>query len=603
MALDLSKFKLVSPTGAPGAPSTIPTGKIDLSKFKLVSPGSSQGAATTTTAPPGQQGPSLLGSLGSTIKNAGQNLFKQATQKKLLGQTIEDEGKNIVGTIAGSMIPGGQFSGVKNLFKKAVNVGAKGAVSSAVPFVQPFVTTAANVVEPALGIKGLPKDLNLPYGNKVSANPGVGESLGNAASAALWEAPIEKLLAPVVEGMGSVGRGILDKGGEIFTGVDKAKIGDWYNLVKKTPDEAKAVIDTIEKNPQNPFLGLGQKIVDRLGEMKKTAQEAWETASEAFKSANPKARFDLTGTIGDLKKIIGNFGVTLDSDGQIVAKGTINPFTKSQTDRLQGLIDLLKKSSNFTVDDLNAIGSKFDAAYNAERFNNDMSPTKYHAAVSSLKEGVSNFIHETLPPELQAANQKYEDYYEAYQKLGSKISDGANGVKNGAETFLGNIMNMNKGSLRQDVADAGQRIGIDVLKEAKNLNIAKDMTQLVPQTTKNRTMDFIRAIVSNKALASVIGGGEVVTGHIAAAVPAVLANVLSSPNSYRQLIEALAGTASKLPIGEAIKSIPPDELKAVIQIIGRSAPGVTRAAVNATESAVNSLQSFFSKTSQKQRSK
>jgi hypothetical protein len=410
-----------------------------------------------------------------------------------------------------------------------------------------------------------------PFGDitprKLGSSQGLAQSGFDTLDTALSFLPVEKLFTGGVKLLSKGGTKLLKTGGEILTGVEKSKIGQWIDLAKNNPEKVSSLKSMIESHPQEPFLGLANKIAERFTSLKQTAQEAWATASDTFKNSFPDTTFNLSYKVPELKTPLEQFGLSLKqvrdsvgkltSDFKIVAKNKLNPFNAQETSNLQGLVDVLKNARDYTVDYLLAVRSKFDSAYNAVKYSVDGKPTKYHAAVMALKESAEQFINEVLPSELKQANKLYADYHDAFMKVGSKILDSSGQVKQGAETFLNNIKNVNKGVDRQKVIDAGKKLGIDILDEANNLDTAKQLMATVPNSTKNRTVDIIRGIIGSNAFGAGAGAGAIFNPAIG--VPALLINIMSSPNMYRGLIEAIAGTSKKLPITKIIESLSESE--------------------------------------------
>lgn len=411
-------------------------------------------------------------------------------------------------------------------------------------------------------------DISLRYSDKpVEALKQGGEDILNSF-------PLEDVAIKLFGGLGKAGKSVVTKVGEVLTGVENSKLKNWFNLAKNSPEKIDALKETINLHPQEPFLGFAQKIADKLTTLKTQAQEAWQGAKTVFEEKFPQTTFDLSSKVGELKSGLNNFGLTLNQtknklgqfkDFVVAPKSKISGFTEPEVGHIQKLVDLLKNAKDYTTDDLLALRQNFDNAYNAVKYSVDGKPTKYHALVMELKGQAEKFIDGVLPLELKDANQLYKNYYDISSKLGNKIVDASGEVKKGAETFLGNIMNVNKGAERKSVLEAGQKLGIDVLDEANNLKNAKELSQLVPNSTKNRTMDVIRGVVGSKAFTAGAGAGAFVNPAIG--VPALLLNILSSPKTYSGLIEILAGTSKKLPVSEALNKLSPNEVMAIQQVI------------------------------------
>lgn len=387
--------------------------------------------------------------------------------------------------------------------------------------------------------------------------------------------PLGKLFGVATKGVGKVGEGILKYGGEFLTGVENTKLKKWFDLAKNSPEKIKEVKEIVEINPQEPFKGLGQKIVSKFNELKSQAQESWKTATDVFKKQSPDTTFDLSYKVPELKQPLEQFGLTLkqlrDKTGKLTRsfnvspKGNITGFSDQEVGLIQGIVNDLKDAKNYSVDDLLALEDKFDSAYNSIKYGVDFKPKKYHALVMELKDEVSKFIDGVLPEELKNARSLYRDYYDAYKKIGNKVMDASGELKPGAETFLSNIMNLNKGVERQKVVEVGSKLGIDILDSADNLKTAKELSASIPNSTRNRTADVIRGIIGSKTFGGAAGAGAFINPSVG--IPALILNIMSSPKVYSGLIEIIAGVSKKLPVEEAIKKLSPEEVVSIQQIL------------------------------------
>jgi hypothetical protein len=381
---------------------------------------------------------------------------------------------------------------------------------------------------------------------------------------------------PVVGGVLGKAKKLIgsSKTGEILTGVKAETWDRWKKIVSSDPNKAAQLKNVITESPDKPFLVLAERINRRITEMKNKAQTAWTTAKDAWKASAGDISFDLSTKLPQLNKTLGEFGLRVarlrDRAGQMTgrvslqASGKVTPFSPIQRQQIENLAVEMNKANALGVDDLQFLVDKFDEAYDAIPLNVDGTATKYHALVSKLKNEVRGFTEEVLPEELKAARSLYREYYDVYDKIGTKIRNKSGELKDTAQSYLANIGNLNKGKQRKDLIEAGNKMGIDILDVADDLKTVQQIVQTVPQTTKNRTMDFIRGALSSK----VLGGGAGVataTGMInpVIGVPALLVNIFSSPVMYSNTIEVLAGIKRKIPIQKAIESIPPEELDAI----------------------------------------
>jgi len=163
---------------------------------------------------------------------------------------------------------------------------------------------------------------------------------------------------------------------------------------------------------------------------------------------------------------------------------------------------------------------------------------------ASLLENTNNFI-DTVLPEINDANKLYKSYYEALENGGKKIIDSQDKIRPGAENYIKNVNNANKGVQKKRIKKMEKSLGINILENVDDVKLAKEMLETVPQTTKNRFMDFLRARLSSDIFGA--GAGLGVLSVPVVAIPALLVNILSSPKQFSGLIEHLAGRSSKIP--------------------------------------------------------
>lgn len=504
----------------------------------------------------------------------------------LTQQQIEEYRKKYGFNSSLSLTPSSTISDIpkddQSLFEKTADISGKALQFGADVLINPIGRALTRPgVELVKGVqKLLPggktglETVNTPFGKITPRQVGgtfkeATRGTSDVVDLALTFAPVEKLFTGGVKLLAKGGTKLLKTGGEVLTGVEKSKIGKWFDLAKSNPEKIESIKESFKLAPNQPFLGLAQKISSRFNTLKEEAQNTWQIAKQTFIDKYPNTTFDLSYKVPELKDTLGKFGLGLkqvrDKSGKLTnnfsltGKGRLIPFSNQEAQQIQGVIDLLRDAKNYTIDDLSAIRSKLDEAYNAVKYTVDGKPKKYHALVMSLKEEAEKFIDGVLPTELKNANKLYRDYYEAFSKIGSKVIDSSGEVKQGAETFLGNIMNMNKGVERNKVIEAGSKLGIDILDEADNLKITKELMESVPNSVRNRTMDILKGIAGATAFVNPTVG-----------IPALFLTIMSSPSVYRNLIEAIAGTTKKLPITKIIEGLSESEKILLRRVVGGS---------------------------------
>jgi hypothetical protein len=511
----------------------------------------------------------------------------------------------------------------KSLFQKTADI-SKEALSTAtdVMFKGPMQEAARPVVSAIRGVQGLipegktgTEPMKTPWGEvKPYSETKPSEALWGGVEVLSTLPPVKGanyLGKPVVGAVGAYGadavnlvkplfkkmapsiKGVATTAGEVLTGVTKAKLDKWYELAKKSPRTVDKLKDYIKINPEEPYLGLAKEIAGGINSMKKTALDTWKAGTESFKANFGDKTFDLSKKVGDLSDTLGEYGLKLnqvrDDAGratnayEVVGKGILKPFSKDERAWLEGFINGtddfvgIRNAKDLIIDDLDVLINKFDEGYEAFGVGKDFKPTKFGALLMDLKNDTRNLVNDVLPSLLKKARKQYQNYYDVYESLGRKIMDSKGNVKQGAETFLGNSMNLNKGAMREMIKKAQAKLGINILDTSENLRIAKELSETVPTTTKNRMMDFFRGAISGKFFGgtgpAITATGSVGTSFLnpAVGIPMLLAHLLSSPKNYANIIEALAGKSKKLPLEEAIKKIPPEEWA----LLRRAIVGVT----------------------------
>ena len=446
---------------------------------------------------------------------------------------------------------------------------------------RPFVSAVRGVQRLIPGGKTGKEPVKTPFGEvKPYSELSVGESAMGAVDVASF-LPVEKLFTGTVKVASKVGKSLLTKGGEILTGIPKENLSKWFNIAKSSPEKMNVLKEIIQENPKEPFLGLADRIGVKLNALKEQAGKAFTTAKTLFEEQTPFSRFDVSNKVDELRQPLEEFGITLklarDKAGKVTKdlavqpKGKITDFNTKEIGIVQDLVNTVRNAKGFTLDDLIALRGKFARAYDAVPLGLDGQPTKYHALIKSLENTGESIIHEALPDSLKVANKMYQEYWDVYNKIGRNILDASGKTKQGAETFLGNITNLNKGASRRTVEEAGKKLGMDIVGTSDNLKIAKELSESVPSTVKNRTVDMLRALLTSNVFSAGATGAGIATGNLAAAVPAVIINILARPNVYANLIEGLAKTSAKIPVTQIIKNLNPEELVLLQQILQKPA--------------------------------
>jgi hypothetical protein len=427
---------------------------------------------------------------------------------------------------------------------------------------RPFVSAIRGIQGLIPGGKDGTESVNTPFGE---VKPFSQLSSKEAAMGAIEVGsflPVEKLFIKPAQFLSKKLKGAATTAGEILTGVEKQKLNSFIDLAKNQPERLETIKKVVKTNPKEPFLGYAEEVAEKINTLKSTAQDSFVTAIDNAKKRAGNATFELENKLPKIKETLNDFRLTVNQlrdNGKFMSKARVSPLTRTSpyTDRevkqIQGLVDKMRVK-NMSIDEL------LDFDDSVKRFLDDAlkkDNKKLAALGARLVEDSTQFIDDLLP-EVNNANQLYRDYYKLKGTIGKKLLNADGTVKQGAESFLGNLENLNKGATRKEVQELSKILGRDVVADVKDINTVKQLMETVPNTTKNRTIDIIRGVVGSQAFSG--AAGAAVLFNPAVAVPALLINIMSSPNVYRGFLE---GISSGKPIAEVIKNLPPEEIVAI----------------------------------------
>lgn len=441
----------------------------------------------------------------------------------------------------------------------------KGLKVAADMFVNPF---ARELERPAVSVVRAAQSA-IPGGKtgKESANTPFGEvkpyselTPGEAAMGALEvvsNLPGGKVATGALEGTAKVGKNALLGTGEKLTAVERPVLERWFKLAKENPERLQKAKEMVKEFPEEPMKGVVGQVATRLNEMRKTAQDTFAGAKETFERLNPIKKFDVSHKVAELDKPLKEFGLkVIDSPSGKLEVGALNKitsFSKKELGLVSDLVTEVKNGADLTLNDLISLRKKFSRAYDAVPLGLDGQPTEYHALVKTLEDSGEKIIHDALPDSLKEANNLYSQFRQVMGDVGSKIVDGTGNVKAGAESFLSNAMNLNKGVVREGIGRAEQATGLRILDSVQDIKDAQKMVQSVPHTVRSRFMDVLRNAAGWGA------GAGVATGNLAAALPSIILEIFTRPDQFGNLIEAVTKTSKKLPVSKVIKQMSPEE--------------------------------------------
>ena len=158
----------------------------------------------------------------------------------------------------------------------------------------------------------------------------------------------------------------------------------------------------------------------------------------------------------------------------------------------RGLAHLCDDPANVSLDDARNILEKFNSAYDMIPLGGGNKPTKFHAIVTGLKKSYEDILSQAVP-ELKDINRQYSLIRRVYNKYAPKLIDKDTGqFKQGAETYLSNLLNMNKGAEQKNIRALEELTGIPILDNIQALKDAQKLSNLFP-ATGSRTQDILRS--------------------------------------------------------------------------------------------------------------
>lgn len=354
----------------------------------------------TVKTPPVEK-PSFLGTLEKGAKSVGTQLLSNVNP--LLGGALQTKtGRNIA-------------SG-------AVKMGVEGLKDAIKPALQPFAMATG---------KDIPET---PVTPAVKAQPTPGEALGEAASAALWELPVEKLVAPVLKPISKLLGGFTERLAGALTG----KGGE--------------VISEIVKNPKQALKGLNS---DEISVLTNNARQARDTVIQL----DTKMKEDYAKALDELPKRLGALPQIMSDNLKTTIKVGGKTYTLSKQGAKAAITGLLRDSGvivnraknflDFTQSPLNeAEGKTVQKVWNLINDWSDTSPkglnnlaTKigdfkrtgpgneyFNGIIGKVKEGIRNYIGDIIPA-VKDLNAKYSASASNVEKL-RDILDVPNNFKN-----------------------------------------------------------------------------------------------------------------------------------------------------------------------------
>lgn len=329
-----------------------------------------------------------------------------------------------------------------------------------------------------------------------------------------------------------------------------------FKRVAQNPEYAQKVLkasDEIVSGGTNPFLNKAEDLATQLKENDILIKNEFKNSIKTFTNKND--RFDVGARVNEIIDSVDDFRTGKDikfeqlrnKDGSFgkykITKGQFSPYSTEEIINLNSLINDIQSARNITADQLIALDQKIASYYNRVPLGANQTPTPYHAAVMQLKEATESRITDLLPDNLKVSYEKYANLNKAKSSFINKIIDEQGNVRPGAESFLSNLLNKNKGQIQKEIDAFQKATGINLLDDVQSIRDAIVLSQVNP-ATGSRISDILKTVLftgGGSAAGSLLGPGGAVGG---ATVGGIIGTQLTSPRVIgRRLLEK---SASKL---------------------------------------------------------
>jgi hypothetical protein len=333
---------------------------------------------------------------------------------------------------------------------------------------------------------------------------------------------------------------------------ERAANPEWTPLIEKA-------IKHVSENERQPYFDLAKRTSEALNVAEEQAARRLGHEKMFFRSDNPGATFDVASKYEDIVMALKPYrssGIVVDGDkgarGKIVdyriSQTPQSSFTSREVEKLNGLLDKLKVSTDVEIDDLLSLRQSFSTAYDEIPLGVNGDPRPYHAAVMSMKTAAEQTIDRILPPNLKEAFAQYRVLEEMKSAIGNKVIDGKGEMKDSAEQFFSNLSNINKGNVRSSAEDLKAITGIDITREVQALKDAQKLSENFARTG-SRSQDILRAILAT-GMGSVSGGLPGMFAALAATSPKVVGKAALGVGKMR-------GSKAGKSVGEYVKNVQP----------------------------------------------
>lgn len=284
-------------------------------------------------------------------------------------------------------------------------------------------------------------------------------------------------------------------------------------------------IKHVLENEKEPYLDVATRAASSITAQQEKAAGMLSAAKQDFRDQFPDAAFDVRPKIPAIAAALDGFrssGLIVQKSGRgyVIGRTAQSSFTPQEVTKLNELFTKMNTAKAVNVDDLLALRQSLSTAYDAIPLGVNKTPRPYHAAVMSLKAAAEPAIQDLLPDNLRKAFDEYAILQEMKDDIGNKLINGDGTLKDGAEQFLSNMVNTNKGNVRMNAQRFREITGLDLESEVQAIKDAQKLAPMFP-TTGSRTQDVIRALMVS-GLGTFAGGPVGSIAAIAATSPRVM---------------------------------------------------------------------------------
>jgi hypothetical protein len=439
----------------------------------------------------GELGIGIIRGVGSTLNGISQN-----------GQNIANATINKIPGLGGqqpiAQLPGMETQGTAQAIGKGAEQIGEFFIPSSLVTKTTKALEATSVVKAASALgkvgkiagtaisHGIPEALNTAGVTMAQTGGDIGDSIRNGIIAGI---------VPVVGKALSVLKPVTGTIRSIATGVPK----EVFQGIKENPDAYAVALQHVTENPKQPFLQLADTIKNRMVDTMGKAQQAYKQGADALAQKFTGKTFNLNPGLKSLFNTLNNdfhIAVKPSTSGNYAyeaVKTAQTPLSNKDLGVIDDLIHSVAQSKKVDLKTAVDLRQKFDEVYNNLPLSASGEKTKLHAVVQSMSNKVDEIVNKAIP-ELKPINQNFSQVKNIFDTFKTKFVDSNGQLKQGAEQFLSNLQNLNKGAQQQSIATLERLTGVPILDNIELLKNAQKLQGLIAPTG-NRTRDILNALL------------------------------------------------------------------------------------------------------------